>query len=153
MNAYFDGNDMVLEGYPMVINVRSNVLDHIEVMTRDALDSADPSNVFLTINHDPFQSFARTGTGSLILTKDNHGLKMVARLSQNNASREMFEAVKNGRYTKMSFRAEFLDDETIIENGVPVVYIKHLGRIFDVSIVDKPAYKQTDLKARGGSNE
>ena len=137
---------MILEGYPIIFGGMAKIKEHYEVITKEALEQADLSDVTLTLNHNARQTFARTKTGSLILTIDDRGLKMKAKLNSNLAGKQLYESVSSGKHSKMSFTGEFLEDNTILEDGVPTVYITKIGRIFDVSVVDKPAYTGTSVR-------
>lgn len=146
--AYFEGAEMVLEGYPIVCNEKADMGFFDEEITKEALEKADISDVVLNKQHDDGCVVARTTNNTLILEKDEKGLKMIAKLSQNRASKELFEDVKAGLLNKMSFRAEFLNEILDETSERPVVKVTDLGKIFDVSVVAFPAYDQTEVIAR-----
>lgn len=146
--ADIENDEMILTGYPVVIDKVADMYFFDEIITREGLENADISDVVLNKQHDDRFVVARTSNGTLSLEKDDKGLKMIARLSRNNSAKELYEDVSTGLYDKMSFRAEFLDAEVDESAEKPVVRVTNLGRIFDVSVVAHPAYSETEVSAR-----
>jgi phage head maturation protease len=58
----------------------------------------------------------------------------------------MHEDVKNGFYEKMSFSFVVLKDE--YDKATRTRRILEIDRLYDVSLVDFPAYEQTSISAR-----
>ena len=56
--------------------------------------------------------------------------------------------VKSGLLDKMSFAFTVKDQEWDHEGDIPRRYIKEIDRLYDVSIVDIPAYDSTSIFAR-----
>lgn len=146
---------MILEGYPVVFDKETLIGDEewgwYEVIDKKALDDADLSDVPLKYNHgDSKGILARTRNGSLELTIDKIGLKMRAIL-QNNVSDhvDIYNEVKSGLLDKMSFAFNVLEEELEQKTGeIPKRTITKIGRLFDVAVVDLPAYDQTSIYAR-----
>ena len=145
---------MILEGYPVVFDQETLIGDEewgwYEVIDKKALDEADLSDVPLKYNHgDAKGILARTRNGSLKLTIDNKGLKMRAELIDTTDNIDIYKCVKSGLLDKMSFAFNVKADTIEGEIGkTPKRTITKIGRLFDVAVVDLPAYDQTSIYAR-----
>lgn len=146
---------MILEGYPVIFEEETLIGDEewgwYETIDRNALDNADLSDVPLKYNHgDSKGILARTRNKSLTLTIDNKGLKMRAELQPDVTDhKDIYNCVKSGLLDKMSFAFNVIEDEIKSEVGnTPRRRITKIGRLFDVAVVDLPAYDQTSIYAR-----
>lgn len=113
-----------------------------ETISRDALAGADMSDVIFLYNHEGMV-FARQKNGTLSLTSDEKGLHVWADLGSTEDSRRMFESIKAGLVTQMSWAFtvadENYDEETHTRN------ITSVRKIYDVSAVSIPANPNTDI--------
>ena len=145
---------MILEGYPVIFNQETLIGDPewgwYEVIDKKALDDAYLSDVPLKYNHgDAKGILARTRNGSLKLTIDNKGLKMRAELIDTTDNVDIYKCVKSGLLDKMSFAFNVIEDNVEQKAGeTPRRTITKIGRLFDVAVVDLPAYDQTSIYAR-----
>lgn len=144
---------MILEGYPITFKQETLIGDEewgwIESIDPHALDESDMRDCCLKYNHnDTSPIMARTRNGSLVLTADDKGVHMRAELIDTQSNKDFYKMVKAGLLDKMSF-AFTVDDEEIDYNSHPMKrVIKRIGKLFDVSVVDIPAYDSTSLIAR-----
>jgi HK97 family phage prohead protease len=142
---------MIVEGYAVVFN-RAEVMyefdgiEYKEQVDKNAFNGAQMSDVVLNYNHDG-KPFARTKNGTLSLNIDDYGLKIKADLSGSEEGRRTWEEVKNGLLDKMSFAFTINSEE--YDSTQRLRTIKGIKRLFDVSIVDLPAYEATSVSARG----
>lgn len=149
-----DGNeDMILEGYACVFGERtligSTEWGFYEIIDREAFDGADMKDVPLKYNHtDAVPILARTRNGSLSLSVDGKGLKITAKLLDTQDARDMYKRVQEGLIDKMSFAFTIRDQEFDYNFEPPLRTIKRFDRIWDVSVVDIPAYEGTSVYAR-----
>lgn len=144
---------MILEGYPIVFNKETLIGDEdwgwMESIDPTALDEADMSDTPLKYNHqDVTPILARVRNGSLVLTKDTYGLHMRAELLDTQSNKDFYKMVRAGLLDKMSFAFNVTRQEVDYESKPMKRKITGIGRLFDVSIVDVPAYDQTSLYAR-----
>ena len=146
---------MILEGYAVVFDQETLIGDEswgwYEKIDKKALDEADLSDVPLKYNHgDAKGILARTRNGSLQLSIDSTGLKIRAELQSNVSDHiDIYNEVKSGLIDKMSFAFNVLEDDVIYTKGeTPKRTITKIGRLFDVAVVDLPAYDQTSIYAR-----
>lgn len=145
---------MVLEGYPITFKQETIIGEGedwgwIESIDPHALDEADMRDCCLKYNHnDTSPIMARTRNKSLILTIDEKGVHMRAELIDTQSNKDFYKMVKAGLLDKMSF-AFTVDAEEVDNRNSPIKrVIKKIGKLFDVSAVDIPAYDSTSLIAR-----
>jgi hypothetical protein len=148
-----ENNEMVLEGYAIVFNKETLIGDEkrgfIEAIDKNALSQTQMKDVPLKYNHqDNFLVIARTRNESLTLVVDELGLKVRAKLLDTASNQDIYKMVQNGLLDKMSF-AFSVKEQTWDRSGeIPKRMIKSIERLYDVSIVDTPAYEDTSIYAR-----
>lgn len=148
-----ESEKMIVEGYAAVYDAETNIAGlFTETIERGAFDSANMRDVPLKYNHsDAVPILARTRNKSLTLTPDEKGLKIRAELLDTTDGRDMFTRIKSGLLDKMSFAFSVNPDGekwTTDDNGFQRRTITKFDRIFDVSVVDSPAYDETEIFAR-----
>lgn len=147
-----DGTDgLIIEGYAAVFDSTANIGGWFdETIDRGAFDGADMRDVPMKYNHsDVVPILARTRNKSLTLSVDDHGLHVRAELLDTTDGVDMYKRIKAGLIDKMSFAFTVLEDDwTYNEFGNDRRVIKKFDRIFDVSVVDVPAYDETSIIAR-----
>jgi HK97 family phage prohead protease len=146
-------NKMILEGYALVFNNETLIGDEeygfLEEIDSRALSETKMKDVPMKYNHmDSFLIIARTKNQSLSLTVDSIGLKVRAELLDTNTNQDIYKMVRSGLLDKMSFA--FTVDEQVWnrEGRVPKRTITKIERLYDVSVVDTPAYDATSIYAR-----
>lgn len=116
-----------------------------EKIDRDALAGADMGDVIFLYNHEGMV-FARQSNGTLELSSDDRGLHVRADLGSTEDSRRMYESIKAGLVTQMSWAftisAEEYDERTHTRT------ISSVKKVYDVSAVSIPANPNTDISAR-----
>lgn len=122
-------------------------IDYKEQISRDALAGADMSDVIFLYNHEGMV-FARQSNGTLVLESNEHGLHVVADLSSTEASRQMYESIKAGLVTQMSWAFTIADGGDSYDEKTHTRSINSVSKIFDVSCVSIPANPSTDIAAR-----
>ena len=144
---------MTLEGYAIVFNQETLIGDEaygfVEEIDRHALENTLMKDVPMKYNHmDSFLIIARTKNQSLSLTVDSIGLKVRAELLDTNTNQDIYKMVRSGLLDKMSFA--FTVDEQVWnrEGRIPKRTITKIDRLYDVSVVDTPAYDATSIYAR-----
>lgn len=142
----------VLEGYAVVFDTPTVLyeydgIEYKEVIDKDALSNADMKDVCLKYNHgDNALILARTRNGSLELTVDGHGLKFRATLPNTTSANDVHELVKDGILDKCSFAFRVEEDSYNSETHTRTIL--KIKRMYDVSVVDIPAYEDTNVEAR-----
>ena len=145
-----DEQKMVLEGYAIVFDQETLIGDKdkgfIESIDRNALKNANMKDVPMKYNHDDsFLIIARTRNNSLRLTVDDIGLKVRAELIDTESNKDIYKMVKAGLLDKMSFAFTVSSQKIDRSGDIPKRTITGIDRLYDVSIVDLPAYDQTSI--------
>ena len=120
------------------IDVREQIDPH-------AFDEADMSDVIMQYDHEG-RVFARQSNGSLELSVDEHGLKVRADLSRTEGARQLYEDIKSGMITQMSFAFSIREDA--YDNKEHLRTVMKIRKLYDVSAVSIPANPGTEISAR-----
>jgi len=143
----------VLEGRPIVFDTTTPLFidwrgdQWYERIDHNALEGVDLSNVVLKYNHSMHvPPLASTKGGSLDLTVDAKGMGVVARLANTTQASDIHELVRSGNLDKMSFAFSTESDNWDEKTKTRTIY--KFDKIYDVSVVDFPAYEDTSVSAR-----
>lgn len=144
-----ENEEYIVEGYastfePYVLYSLDGV-NYSEQIDARAFDGADLSDVILQYDHEG-KVYARQSNGTLQLSVDTHGLKVRADLSKSAGARELYDEIKAGLVTKMSFA--FTVDEDDYDKQTHTRTILKIAKVYDVSAVSLPANPSTDISAR-----
>ena len=125
-----------------------------EIIDHDALNNADMTDIILQFDHEG-RVYARTSNGTLSVEPDAHGLSMEADLSGTDLGRGLYQEIKGGYVTKMSwgFSVDRDKDEWTSETApdgrsLETRRIRSVRKIYDVSAVSLPANDATEISAR-----
>jgi len=145
-----DEQKYIVEGYattfnnPYVLYTYDGV-DYKEEVDRNALDGADMDDVIFLYNHEGMV-YARQSNGSLKLEVEEKGLRVWADLSLTEDSRRLYEAIKTGLVTQMSWA--FTVEEDSYNEKEHLRKLLKVRKVYDVSAVSIPANPATDISAR-----
>lgn len=144
---------MILEGYAIVFEQETLIGDtksgFKEVIDAKALTDTLMKDVPMKYNHmDNILILARTKNGSLALSVDNVGLKVHAELIDTTTNADIYKMVRAGLLDKMSFAFVVSKQSWDRSGDVPVRRILGIERLYDVSVVDLPAYDGTSIYSR-----
>lgn len=152
LNDNDNKDEMIVEGYAVVFDQLTDLGWCKEKVARHAFDNADMKDCVLKYNHeDSVLILARTRNKSLELKVDDHGLKVRAKLIDTTTNKDVYKMIKAGLLDKMSFGFCIRKKEWDYENDIRT--ITDIARLFDVSVVDFPAYDGTDIKTRNQKEE
>lgn len=146
----------IVEGYASTFNEPYTLWEEPgfkfqEIVDSKAFDGTDMEDVIMQYDHAG-RVFARKSNGTLQVTPDDHGLKIRADLGGTEIGRQLYEEIKGGYTTKMSFG--FIvdnDSRNVDETGEQQVItrtILHVKKLYDVSAVSLPANDATEISAR-----
>ena len=152
-----DGKKIV-EGYATVFDQEYRLwgderFQVLESVDRRAFDNADMKDVIMQYDHEG-RVFARISNGTLEVITDERGLKIRADLSGTEIGRQLYEEIRGGYTTKMSFGFKVKKDERTeernAETGSITVHrkITEIKKLYDVSAVSIPANDATEISAR-----
>lgn len=154
-----EGNGQKLvEGYATTFNTKYLLYswqdyEVWEQVDRNAFNDCDTADVIMQYDHQG-RVFARTGNGTLTLSTDDTGLKVLANLGGTEIGRQLFEEIKGGYTNKMSFGFKVAEDKREVvedhERNKTVVTrtITKISKLYDVSAVSLPANDATSISAR-----
>lgn len=153
-----EGERMIVTGYATKFNEEYelyNFGDYIvrEVIDPHAFDECDMTDVIMQYNHEG-RVFARTSNETLDVHTDATGLATWADLGGTDLGRQLYEEIRGGYTTKMSFGFRVAEDQRTItedhENNVITVLrrITKISKLYDVSPVSIPANDATEISAR-----
>ena len=141
-----DSEEMIIEGYAAVFNQETDLGWCKEVIDSKAFEQCDMKDCCLNYNHGQSKAIARTRNGSLELLVDAVGLKIRAKLIDTTEGIDIYKSVKAGLLDKMSFAFTVRGEEWDYETDTRT--ITNIDKLYDVSIVDIPAYEGTSVFAR-----
>lgn len=157
-----DGDEQIVEGYASTFNQPYMLYkwDDYEVNEQidpHAFDDCDMSDVIMQYDHEG-RVFARISNGTLHVSTDEHGLMVRADLGGTEGGRQLYDEIKGGYITKMSFGFVVGEDSrTVTEdhesNKTTVLRtITKITKLYDVSAVSLPANDATEISARNVSD-
>lgn len=113
-----------------------------------AIDRAMENNnpIKLLFRHNNKDLLASTINSSLNLEEDNIGLRFEADIVNTTLGRDVYNYVKTGLISNMSFGFRNAIDEWTTENGQNIRIVKDFD-LTEISILDNPAYKDSIVKA------
>ena len=143
---------LTLWGQPIVFDTPTTIHDpagdYIEIIQRGALDGADLSDVRLFYNHDLSKvPLARTPK-TMQLSIGAAGLEMKAALPSTEEARAVYEAVKRGDLSGMSFAFKVPAGGDRYDVSTNTRTITKIEKVLECSVVPFPAYPTTSVEAR-----
>ena len=141
-----DSEDMIIEGYAAVFNQATDLGWCKEMIDSKAFEECDMKDCCLNYNHGQSKAIARTRNGSLELLVDAVGLKIRAKLIDTTEGIDIYKSIKEGLLDKMSFAFTVREEKWDYETDTRT--ITNIDKLYDVSIVDIPAYEGTSVFAR-----
>lgn len=152
-----DGKDRILRvrGYAIVFNSESermgSVIETIDPRALDHLGDLNALGIRMQGEHEGL-ALANSSKGTLRLTKDSKGILIEADLdARRSDARDLYYGVERGDVDKMSFGFRIAKGgETLTEDGDTLrAHVTKIERLYEVSGVNFPAYRDTDLSAVG----
>ena len=145
-----------VRGYATTFNEKYTLIDFGDVRIDEqvdphAFDGCDMRDVIFQYDHEG-RVFARTSNDTLKLSADAHGLQVNAYLGGTEIGRNLYEEIKGGYTSKMSFgfhvEADEIKEEETDGKTIYTRTIKKINKLYDVSAVSLPANDGTEISAR-----
>ncbi|BFL46124.1 phage major capsid protein [Lactonifactor longoviformis] len=139
---------LIVKGTVIVFDKPADMGGYTEFIAGNALDGVDLDNITLLVNHNGTGIPLARSPKTLTLTVSETGLEMRAQLPDTEQGRSVYEAVRRGDLSEMSFAfdiAEYAFDEQKRE-----CTITKIAAVYEISIVNRAAYPQTSVQARAG---
>lgn len=147
---------MVITGRPAVYNSLSQQLPPTgfkEVLLPGCFDESltDPE-IYCAWNHDDSQILGRVSAGTLEVDSDRTGLTMRCTLPNSPLGQNVYESIRRGDVSKMSFGMYVLQDSWDIasDNSGQTFERRSISKaeLFECSPVTSPAYTASSVSAR-----
>lgn len=143
---------LILRGRPILYDTPTLINDvggsYTEIIRSGALDGADLSDVRLLYNHDLGKvPLARTPK-TMSLKVDEQGLTFEAVLPETAGAKEVYEAVKRGDLSGMSFAFTVPEGGDDYDAKTNTRAIRQIAKVYECSVVPYPAYPTTSIEAR-----
>lgn len=154
-----ENESRTVNGYASTFNEPYTLFEDEDMVIREqvapeAFNDADMSDVIMQYDHEG-RVFARKSNGTLAVEPDEHGLAITADLGGTEIGRQLYEEIKGGYTTKMSYGYTVpADGETweqaTLEDGrtVHTRTITRVRKVYDVSAVSLPANDGTAISVR-----
>lgn len=152
---------MIVRGYASTFNEPYTLYECEEFVIReqvapDAFENADLSDVIMQYDHAG-RVFARNSNGTLTVTPDETGLAIEADLGGTTIGRQLYEEIKGGFTTKMSYGYTVEADsweKSKMDDGrdLEMRTVERVKKVFDVSAVSLPANNATSISVRNLSD-
>lgn len=151
----------IVSGYASVFGTPYTLYEDDEVVIQEqvdskAFDSADMTDVILQYNHEG-RVFARVSNNTLRVAPDERGLSIEADLGGTDIGNQLYQEIKGGYTTKMSYGytvrgAEW--NESKLDDGrtLELRTVTEIGKVYDVSAVSIPANNATNISVRNLSD-
>lgn len=152
---------MIVRGYASTFNQPYTLWEDDEFVVQEqvdskAFDNADLSDVIFQYNHEG-RVFARISNGTLSAGPDEVGLAIEAELGGTDIGKQLFQEIKGGYTTKMSYGytvngSEW--EERKLEDGrtLELRTVTSINKVYDVSAVSIPANNATSISVRNLSD-
>ena len=143
--------NMTLEGIAIVFNQPAAIGQMTEVISPEALRGVDLDGIVLITNHDDTGIPLARSPKTLALTVTDKGLEMKATLPDTEQARSVYEAVKRGDLSQMSFAFDI--GAADFDEATQTRTITQISKVYEISIVNYAAYTQTNVVARNAQKE
>nr|DAK79266.1 MAG TPA: prohead serine protease [Caudoviricetes sp.] len=153
-----DGKDaLIIVGTPIVYDTPTQINDlfgsYTEVIKRGALVGCDLTDSRLLVNHDLTRiPLARTPK-TMQFNITEKGLEMRAELPDTEEAKTAYTAVKRGDLTGMSFSFTVPEGGDSYDAQTNTRTITKIDKVYEVSLVNFPAYPTASAEARSARTE
>lgn len=117
-------------------------IEYIEQIDSEAFKNTDMSDVVFRVDHSG-PVYARTKNKLIELSVDDHGLFCRVDLGKTEAARALYEDIKVGNYSQMSFA--FTVDREEYDQKTHTRKILEIDKLYDVAPVSFPANPTTEI--------
>lgn len=144
-----EGSDFFVRGYAMKYEPYVLYEDEDgeikEEFRKECFAGTDMSDIIMLYDHQG-RVFARTSNDTLKVTFDDIGMYIEADLSSNDQSKSLYEDIKSGLITKMSW--SFKTGQYHFDKQTRTIVHDSVRKVYDVSAVGIPANNDTVINAR-----
>ena len=146
-----ENGEKLIEGYFAVFDSNYELWDGAtESIGRNAFDGALGDDIRALIDHETRLVLGRTTAGTLTLRVDEHGLWGGIKINEADSdAMNLYARVQRGEVSQCSFGFDILQERTDVDSATGAVHwtIEKV-KLYEVSCVTFPAYKETAIQAR-----
>lgn len=146
-----ENGEKLIEGYFAVFDSNYELWDGAtESIGRNAFDGALGDDIRALIDHETRLVLGRTTAGTLTLRVDEHGLWGSIKINEADSdAMNLYARVQRGDVSQCSFGFDILQERTDVDSATGAVHwtIEKV-KLYEVSCVTFPAYKETAIQAR-----
>ena len=150
-NVRASDKPLIVEGTAIVFDKPAKIGGYTEYISRSALDGVSLDNITLLVNHNGAGIPLARSPKTLSLTVTDTGLEMRAELPDTEQGRSVYEAVRRGDLSEMSFAFDIGAQD--YDEQKRECTITQIAAVYEISIVNRAAYPQTNVQARAGKGE
>lgn len=145
-----EGNERRIEGYFSVFGSNYELWPGAtESIDPHAFDGALTDDIRCLIDHETRLVLGRNTAGTLTFRVDDHGLWGSVLINPDDTdAMNVYARNKRGDVTQASFGFDILDEETEYRDDGSIHWTIKKVKLYEVSIVTFPAYKETELSSR-----
>lgn len=145
-----------IEGYAAVFDQVAEIMPGFREVVRAGAFTrtlAEGADVRAFWNHNPDMVLGRTGSGTLALTEDDHGLRYVIRPPDTQWARDAMVSIARGDVNQSSFMFAAVVDRWTHDEAAGYSLRELIDvELFDVSPVAFPAYAGTTVGVRAADD-
>lgn len=145
-----EGGARRIEGYFAVFGSVYDMGDGIrETIDPHAFDRTLEGDVRALCNHDARLVLGRTGANTLRLRVDGRGLWGEIDVNERDTdAMNLYARVARGDVSQCSFGFDILHEDAQVQPDGGVLFILREVKLYEVSCVTFPAYRETEIEAR-----
>ena len=145
-----DSNELVLTALAHRTGVRATIFDFTEEISPGAFKASIPrSDIVLNTNHGRSSGvLARTSSGTMKVWESAEGLMLRAVLAlEDPEGASTASKIRRGDLSALSFAFNMEGGKQVWDDSGELAHrqIERVGELFDVSVVERPAFEQTEI--------
>ncbi|UXR47191.1 HK97 family phage prohead protease [Staphylococcus simulans] len=149
-------DEMVLEGTAIVFDkpalINTPTGSYTEIIKRNALDGLKFNDTRLLVSHDHNRLPLAKSPKTMKIWRDDAGMHFRAVLANTEEARSVYEAIKRGDMSGVSFGFT-VSDGSRYDVETRTRTITKIDKVLEFSVVNFPAYSETSVEARSQMQE
>lgn len=145
-----ENNELTIEGYFAVFNSNYEIVPGAtESVSPGAFSNTLSGDIRALVDHETRLVLGRNKAGTLELKEDSRGLWGKITINPNDSdAMNLYERVKRGDVDQCSFGFEIISEDTENREDGSIHWTIREVKLYEVSVVTFPAYKDTGVSAR-----
>lgn len=145
-----ENDEMTIEGYFAVFDTNYEIVPGVtESVAPGAFSNTLAGDIRALVDHETRLVLGRNKAGTLELKEDSRGLWGKIAINPNDSdAMNLYERVKRGDVDQCSFGFEIISEDTEYREDGSIHWTIREVKLYEVSVVTFPAYKDTGVAAR-----